>query len=828
MSIIDVALAQRHAELRETFVQRKLDPSVEIQRFASGMLTYFDRENLTIDGNWWVQAGTAIDLVYVASAWPDSHFAEEPADIQGIGVLNEHPLDTSVYDVVECETEDDLSCGPALAAIAGTWNGFLYEDNLYPSRPMTTITFHAAPPNAELQKEDPNVYRFVSEGTDYDGAEYIVNGTCTTSEDGSTIEVKWCMEYDGDVTIWFVGCLLDQFTLSGDQRLTEHERSPGDSYLILKKAPTDYLCFRPAPFELQSQPHPLLYPISDVTPESRARALWRYALNAVQHDVRRKWWTWSYFEERRRVRRLWFDIRCRELDGPLDFRELHQRTTSADARVYFDATEYVNKEQNCYTTNWACEGPGCGRYLRITIVVCLECLSDDFRHAIAFCDNPKCYGTDDLLDRTLPNGLPPHRASHTLIKFRTTMLHAYWPSVKQRAFADLQQAMWLLSQSENVLPVQYSPGASSVLLPVDEAEGEAAPPPSTAQREDATGEDQYLSLNEENMKAEEYANPNPPCLSPPIKLSGEGTLSKWSLRSLLPSAWRKPLTGGPPASAADASSTLAPSHLNRSDSPDADATPGGDAPSHFSASPQGCRGGSVNEEQPPPQPTDLSRSRRSGPEGDGDDGAAHSDSDDGTSSKDVPSLYATAPPSFRSSSSRAVSLMIPPRYDVCSVCTAPVLMGCWFCMLCNVFICTACDAQRNIMCVTCGKPFPQPSWYYGMGPLDNFQCDVCCATRRPLPPSWDLARPHPHVHTHPVLLCKQPPPPQPDESEQGAPEPPPPPPVTSPLAALEGKIGEMGARLGQLDEVQGQLAQIQAMMARLLEQQGAAADSRST
>lgn len=320
---------------------------------------HFDRDDNPIPGDWWAGPGS-VDYIYSIGAWRNTDTGWE-VDTAGITTLTEVPLDTSVYDAVERETEDDLTSDPAVNAMCvrtschhciqimlsiicrvGTWNGFLYEDNLYPTRPMTTLFFHAAPPSAQSSGDEPTTgHKFVGEGTDYEGSEYSVTGTCVASEEG--VDVEWCMEYDGDVTLYFVGRILDEFTLSGNQRYDKDV--PGHAYLILKKAPAEYLCYRPPPFELYSQPYPLDIDY-DVTPEQRARGWWRYALNAVLHDVRRKRWTWSFFAERRRVRQLWFTMRT----GPdhsnhsdHTLREMHQLATTADARVYYGLTELANK-----------------------------------------------------------------------------------------------------------------------------------------------------------------------------------------------------------------------------------------------------------------------------------------------------------------------------------------------------------------------------------------------------------------------------------------------------------------------------------------------------
>ena len=212
---------------------------------------------------------------------------------------------------------------------------------------MTTLFFHAAPPQAksndaeEGEGEAEEAYAFKAEGTDYEGSEYIVTGTCTASEEG--IKVYWCMEYDGDVTLYFNGRILDEYTLSGNQSYSKDV--PGAAFLILKKAPAEYLRFRPSPAELESQPYPFTYALSDTTPQDRARALWGYAISAVRDEVRRKRWTWSYFEERRRVRKLWLSQRSSTAGNLSDYelREVHLLTTPADARLYNSMTEHNDR-----------------------------------------------------------------------------------------------------------------------------------------------------------------------------------------------------------------------------------------------------------------------------------------------------------------------------------------------------------------------------------------------------------------------------------------------------------------------------------------------------
>ncbi|KAL1952244.1 hypothetical protein VTO73DRAFT_1393 [Trametes versicolor] len=874
MSTIDIALADRCKELQETFRQRKLDPKVELKKFASGLLHHFDRDDNPIPGDWWAGPGS-VDYIYSIGAWRNTDTDWE-VDTAGITTLTEVPLDTSVYDAVERETEDDLTSDPAVNAIVGTWNGFLYEDNLYPTRPMTTLFFHAAPPSTQSSSDEPTTgHKFVGEGTDYEGSEYSVTGTCVASEEG--VDVEWCMEYDGDVTLYFVGRILDEFTLSGNQRYDKEV--PGHAYLILKKAPAEYLCYRPPPFELYSQPHPLNIDY-DVTPEQRARGWWRYALNAVLHDVRRKRWTWSFFAERRRVRQLWFTMRT----GPdhsnhsdHTLREMHQFATTADARVYYGLTELANKMTYRYD-NLTCESPNCRRNLSITIVACLDCLSADLRFVVAFCDDPDCYMAEGLVN----NDGNPHLSTHRLIKYRTIMLMPYWPTIKARALSYLSDAQYTVPAPAPNSVAGTSPVASVVELPADNPERASvvtngsehnvpedsqernSPTPTQALEEEgptetkaeaeadaeARGEAQAVAEAPVPVEVEESHEQEPQRTTLTVVMpQPENAASRWSLRSLLHSAWRREHG----ASAGDASSTLAPS-VAPDPHPEETTTAAAATPE-------------LPASALPPSPTDEQIPFVEEPEEmpttpDDDGGEAEKArilaSTDATSVaetaldvqfevednagedvySEVASTYATAQSII---SSRAPSSV--PWYErppQCLVCTASIGPGSWYCIECRSFLCSECDGKRLIRCAECSKPFPQPAWFYGMGPLDDFRCDVCSARRRSdTPPPYSV-----HVHTHPVVLCQPAPPPSPAPTPPASRTPSPPPPslpdvasVASRLAAVEGRVGQLdalqtqygavGARLEQLDELMGQIVQIRDMMTMLLEQQASSVKASS-
>ena len=88
--------------------------------------------------------------------------------------------------------------------------------------------------------------------------------------------------------------------------------------------------------------HFTAYPsIRDLT-DNKRRALWKFAIAAVQNNFRRENWSWSYFSQRRldRVTRISLTIRYNSFGTPLNDEEFDQlnaatkRLTPADACFY--------------------------------------------------------------------------------------------------------------------------------------------------------------------------------------------------------------------------------------------------------------------------------------------------------------------------------------------------------------------------------------------------------------------------------------------------------------------------------------------------------------
>jgi hypothetical protein len=90
-------------------------------------------------------------------------------------------------------------------------------------------------------------------------------------------------------------------------------------------------------------PHHLIaYPDVKSLRDTKPRAFWKFAIAAVQNNIRREHWSWSYFSQRRldRVARISLTIRFNHFGTPLNEEEIDQlgavtkRLTSADACFY--------------------------------------------------------------------------------------------------------------------------------------------------------------------------------------------------------------------------------------------------------------------------------------------------------------------------------------------------------------------------------------------------------------------------------------------------------------------------------------------------------------
>ena len=158
---------------------------------------------------------------------------------------------------------------------------------------MLSAHFHYTTERNAATTED-----FHSSGVEFDGDPFNISGTVVHSPDGAVF-VSWTLSYAGGFRLLYSGQLIDECTIVGT-RSYDFDPTFVDRSFVLKKLPADHLPFYPSPREMS---------------ESKYRALWKYAINVTVNNIRRRWWTWSYFVQRREARKTYIELAFDMLDN---------------------------------------------------------------------------------------------------------------------------------------------------------------------------------------------------------------------------------------------------------------------------------------------------------------------------------------------------------------------------------------------------------------------------------------------------------------------------------------------------------------------------------
>ena len=96
-----------------------------------------------------------------------------------------------------------------------------------------------------------------------------------------------------------------------------------------------------------------VYPSIDELSDNKPRALWKFAITAVQNDIRRERWSWSYFSQRRDDRETVLSLTCRfgNFGKPLYGEDMQQLRTALRRLTPADACFYGSKSnrKHAYT-----------------------------------------------------------------------------------------------------------------------------------------------------------------------------------------------------------------------------------------------------------------------------------------------------------------------------------------------------------------------------------------------------------------------------------------------------------------------------------------------
>ncbi|KAI0353185.1 hypothetical protein OH77DRAFT_1407357 [Trametes cingulata] len=406
MNKVFVAVQARFQQLRDLFEEQRLDLSGHFKKFACGLFAYnhsevdfWSTENLTSD-------------MFVFKSQRRGFLV----DISGIEEGDNPMPDTTLYDMVDEDTEEDDHLAPtSVKSVLGLWNGFLYDDTVYPTAAMVSFRIHYS----RKDYED-----FKATGTyAEDGAQYEVSGQCI-QEDGGTIRYEWTMTYaHGYTTHYYVGRLEDEYTLRGSAGPYSDVKTDAGSF-ILKRISAEHLCFYPSPKLMLSGRRP--------------RELWHYAISAILHDVRRRNWTWAYFAARRDIRKGYLKLKSslhRRAYTPDEFEELCrilQACTTKDARFYQSLVQQIDQTIPHHTER-PCYAPTCWTAISGACVICLDCALSKERFdkmLLSFCDDPSCYNAMLRPNYELEFG---HDSSHDFLKIRTILLPTEIPTLLRDA-----------------------------------------------------------------------------------------------------------------------------------------------------------------------------------------------------------------------------------------------------------------------------------------------------------------------------------------------------------------------------------------------------------
>ncbi|KAI1785573.1 hypothetical protein LXA43DRAFT_899499 [Ganoderma leucocontextum] len=764
------ALNDRGADLERRFVHQKLDLKTEFKSFACGLYSYIKNH-----GFWDVENKTNPEF------FPHIPDGELPYvdDIPEEIIKNKAPgLITTAYDTIDEESEEDLTAPEPLKSILGRWNGFAYTPLVYPTRSMLSFRFHLS----HADNED-----FTAEGVEFDGDSYTVRGH-VARETGGMPQVEWTVKYPGGYDVRYFGSLTDEFTIMGCRSISEYDM---DWQFVLKKIPAEYMIYRPSPYTL-NLPTPY-------------RELWRYAISATLHDVRRKWWTWTYFAARRDARKNFLNTHYIGLNGffppnepePVHTYQANQARlacTAADAQFYESLAVYLSNTRPSSVNMW-CSAAG-DMYPRHWVsparLICLDCEPDptQFCEWVVFCDNPLCYSVA-LPDVGFPPHVCAHDPTHDFVKVRTTVHGLEWGLLRWRAIDGINRSVSCENPPRDLPPSPPSAeraegksvsdsGARGSLVDAqganhgaeEDAVGQVSSSPNTASRPHDVG------AISPRPRANMWRPPADKKSCPPPSQAGVGA---GPLAAPGVAHWPEVST-----------TTTAPLLCDEGEAPNMDvpcATYTGDCETLREAMP-GIAGNLGHSEEEHPDAAPINGWATSGP------GILK------------PSIIFDRP-------------IKPPQ---CLICHEEVFMGrSWYCLDCASYICDDCELKTLITCQHCKKPFPQPQWYYGNG-LNDFICDMCWARglKGPDPSTvyWGLPR---HVYTHPLVKCKRrdfnPPEPEPNMD----------PPLDSPEASMDRRLASVEERLsamdvkferlqGRFDELEEQLsAHFQKMQEALLE-----------
>ncbi|KAF7319402.1 VPS13 domain-containing protein [Mycena chlorophos] len=433
--------------LQSVFQQQKLDVAQQFKSFSFGLYAAINNPDLL-----WA------DKVIQETEFADYHYEdsfEEPLPTVD-KILNypadEERLDFAAYAPPGPPPSPDASLirlHQATGLFSKRWNGFNYGalDALYPVAGMLSMTFEPTTLAGDIQ-------RFAA-AERANSVKYNIDGECRLAEDDwNTMVVTFKRSFPSDPdypaqhyhALWVVGSNTLTGTWGNDEDVAAY-----DNAFMFKQIDPQDACFMPAPIQIKP---------TEATDSSgrnsKARALWAFALNATLLRVRRERWSWSYFEERRHNRKRFIELYFRSGQGKSQFgkdlssdeweelSKMKKTLTNLDSRFYHTLAE-AQLEATVHHSAW-CDN--CRGTIGGARVSCLVCQMKGTFNTVDFDESAECIAASVTRD----DMQKPHLPHHDLIKLRRVLHIRDFGKTFHRAKDALAHARDLMKDTATSVP----------------------------------------------------------------------------------------------------------------------------------------------------------------------------------------------------------------------------------------------------------------------------------------------------------------------------------------------------------------------------------------
>ncbi|KAJ7757039.1 hypothetical protein B0H16DRAFT_1885755 [Mycena metata] len=435
------AVRIRMDDLQTIFKQQKFDLKQQFKGFAFGLASYeyLNEKSLLWDPKR-VQEEEFPTYVYDDSVEAKAIDAKKITNYP----LDQEPLDFDAYAPPKPEPVDDAApkALEAVAGMLGHWNGFLF-----PTGGMISMDLKPS----STQGED--VQLFTASGRS-NGTDFNLMAECRVGDDPGIVSFTWQRSFPARLPTQYVNGTWSAATetLSGTWDMDEDPAGHRGSF-VFKRLTPEHTCFVPSPVDLAA---------------NKPRALWAFAIAAVLYDIRKSRWSWSFFKERRDIRKRFveFHIRSTKDWGPPmtdddwdEFSRIRKAFTAADSRFLYSLAENQIRATTGHTAN--CDNCGC-RIGGARGINCLVCQMKDTFNTIDFCSASGC-----IDNRVVRASLPkPHLPHHDLMKVQRVIHTRQFGETYRNAKAALKQARTFFKSSPaGAAGPEYSE-SPSVLLPL--------------------------------------------------------------------------------------------------------------------------------------------------------------------------------------------------------------------------------------------------------------------------------------------------------------------------------------------------------------------------